>query len=703
MDRVPGNSQDKPIPLQLDVNPPDPDTSAPNLTPMPADQTVPLSLNPLDGSRVAVPRLGPGAPLGQDQSATPSTTTTVQAGGYPHTYSFAGVMDGLKEVCSIMTTGFQHACLDVEAIVHRSLEGATQLNRNLTEAAAKDLDTWASALQPVLNSTGVLDTDMEVRRGHTQKTRWEISNQILSLPNPVVGGQQALGEPVKTALLESFAVANAKCSRSWEEVADRIPDIMIKHIPVDQAQMFFAAVHQLLCTQYQAITTMVAAQTGPPVHLGMYNWGTQASLTRLLAQAIPALGSLEYAMPVTPSTGARSTPQPQEGRSSWAASANTTIYTLLPPQGSVMIPKDQFPSGTIRGSSSLPICLGNETDSRISSIGQSTPLKSKGINRQHLTSTPKSQPKLLQTAWQMTAKLSTKWQGAPHGAHVHQDHRGSTRKGGWADELPGWQTSGKIRNASMDSSIISIDDHTQLTTKHLMERDDPTQSHSAFSGREDILSVHHSSDIEMASTVDPPECQSKDSAPNSGSEGKGRHSASDPGSNDHPDSNRESDSRNEDSQSRPDSGSSSDSKDSDDEDNFGDMFSAKKTYKPVKKKQESQAQSSSHSQSREMELHKRTLMPSPENEPNPDKLEWKKKKPSSGKSWTPKGPSNPNPEVVDKMAQQIGEDLIWNFQEKDKEDCQSRPKKSKKDSKKDSDCEAQEAAWKKEQEEEQRR
>ena len=136
--------------------------------------------------------------------------------------------------------------------------------------------------------------------------------------------------------------------------------------------MFLATVHQLLCTQYQAITTMVATQTSPPVHFGMYNWRTQASLTRLLAKAILALGSLEHAMPVSPSTGTRPTPQPQKERSSRMASANTTVYTPLPPHESVMIPEDRFQSGTIQGSSSLPICLGNETDSGISSVGQST-------------------------------------------------------------------------------------------------------------------------------------------------------------------------------------------------------------------------------------------------------------------------------------------------------------------------------------------
>ena len=154
-----------------------------------------------------------------------------------------------------------------------------------------------------------------------------------------------------------------------------------------------------------------------------------------------------------------------------------------------------------------------------------------------------------------------------------------------------------------------------------MERDDPIQIRSAFSGGEDILSVHDSSDIEMMSIVDVPEHHSRDSAPGSGSEDEGEMPANNPGYGFHPNSNPESDSRNEDSPSSSDSGSSSDSPSSDDDDEFSDMYTPGGTLQPIKRKSESQAQSNSCSRSRELEPHKRTLTPSPENEPNPDKLE----------------------------------------------------------------------------------
>ena len=139
-----------------------------------------------------------------------------------------------------------------------------------------------------------------MRQRHARETGWEVSNQILSLPNLMVAGPLTQGELVRTALLESFAIVNTWCSSSWKEVADRILDIMARHIPAGQAQVFLNVVYQLLCTQYQAITTVVVTQTSPLVRSGMHNWATQASLTWLLTQMIPALGSLKSSEPVIP-------------------------------------------------------------------------------------------------------------------------------------------------------------------------------------------------------------------------------------------------------------------------------------------------------------------------------------------------------------------------------------------------------------------
>ena len=72
-------------------------------------------------------------------------------------------------------------------------------------------------------------------------------------------------------------------------MANRVPEILEKHVPVGQVGVFLAALYQLMCTQQQGITSMVVAQAGVPVHLGIHSWGTEVSLTRLFAQVIPGL------------------------------------------------------------------------------------------------------------------------------------------------------------------------------------------------------------------------------------------------------------------------------------------------------------------------------------------------------------------------------------------------------------------------------
>ena len=68
------------------------------------------------------------------------------------------------------------------------------------------------------------------------------------------------------------------------------------------------------------------------------------------------------------------------------------------------------------GSANCPIFLSNDTDSGISLVEQSTPVKVLGAKcqLQHLTSTPKLKLKLLVAAQQHINKLVAKRQGAPH-------------------------------------------------------------------------------------------------------------------------------------------------------------------------------------------------------------------------------------------------------------------------------------------------
>ena len=115
----------------------------------------------------------PDAVLGQDagsptQIADRSMTYLAQslaissAGGNPDIGAFSGVMTALRKACGFMLEGFWEACLDVEVVVQTMLAEATAHDRAFTAKAAKDLDLWTSALQPLFDTDAVTEAEMEI-------------------------------------------------------------------------------------------------------------------------------------------------------------------------------------------------------------------------------------------------------------------------------------------------------------------------------------------------------------------------------------------------------------------------------------------------------------------------------------------------------------------------------------------------------------
>ena len=114
-----------------------------------------------------------------------------------------------------------------------------------------------------------------------------------------------------------------------KKVADQVPEIMAQHIPEGQVGVFLAALYQLICTQQQGITSVVVAQAGVPVQLGVNNRATTTSMTRLFAQVIPGLGSLH----------------------GYTAAPEQIKYTPIALRGCTMVPTLSFPGQQVQDES----------------------------------------------------------------------------------------------------------------------------------------------------------------------------------------------------------------------------------------------------------------------------------------------------------------------------------------------------------------
>ena len=475
-----------------------------------------------------------------------------------------------------------------------------------------------------------------------------VSDQILAQSREVAKDKFLGGGPIQTALLRSFAKVEEWCMLTLKKIADQVLEIMAQHVPEGQVGVFLAALYQLICTQQQGITSMVVAQAGVPVHLGVNNWATTASMTWLFAQVILGLGSLHE----------------------YTAAPEQIKYTPIPPKGCTMVPTSSFPGEQVwdEGTATRPIYLGNETDSGISSMGRSTPVKTpvkgSGGHHQPLTSTPKPKLKLLVAAQQHWDKLAAKQRGASHGVHVQP----TVQQPAQTQPL-GLGLHSRKQNANPgctgNSSLVSIEEHSEFTTAALMRRDAPHW----IDLDEDIVSIRDSSDIEMVSTHEY-DRETEDSSPNSDAEdshhpsdGSDMESDPDRGSSWHSDlDSKQGSDPGSASGSDADLGSNNggDPESSDDDGgDFSDLFTAKKECPDSSKRPQSWPSSNSHSRSWETENQKRWHVPSPENDLNSDKPDWKKKK--SHWKETPSKTTSKKESTQDKITWRVGEEVVQNF------------------------------------------
>ena len=165
----------------------------------------------------------------------------------------------------------------------------------------------------------------------------------------------------------------------------------------------------LVSTQQQRITSMVVAQAGVPIHLGVHSWAAQASMTWLFTQVIPGLDSLSglSSTNTTASIGTQ-TPQP-------AVPTEQVEYVAIPPDGSTMVKTSLFPGKQVRCDDSVaqPIYLGNDTDSGISCIDQSTPEKPRVANANRWPVLQSRSP----NSWLLRSNTGTSW--LPCGRELH--------------------------------------------------------------------------------------------------------------------------------------------------------------------------------------------------------------------------------------------------------------------------------------------
>ena len=119
---------------------------------------------------------------------------------------YTGVMQGLRAVARIMSTGFEKACEAVLNVINDSLERVIQCDRHFIEGASSTLMKWIWAVQPAVDGLGCPG----MAQIHLQSdARWDGMKIVWEILDPYSRGDADAPQtdPLQDIIIRAFTAA----------------------------------------------------------------------------------------------------------------------------------------------------------------------------------------------------------------------------------------------------------------------------------------------------------------------------------------------------------------------------------------------------------------------------------------------------------------------------------------------------------------
>ena len=181
---------------------------------------------------------------------------------------YSRVLTALHKTAKIMCSGYVKASSEIQPIVNEAVREAVQPNRTYIRSTSGHLNEWGQALHNMLNSDG---SSAEEREEASRAARLAGLKCVRSL---LADGQafnaaeeQDIEKRLHDTVQAALKVANDRANKTLVKVNKRVPRIIRKYVPDDQAGTFLASVHKSMGDHYLSIHGMVMAQVVIPFHV----------------------------------------------------------------------------------------------------------------------------------------------------------------------------------------------------------------------------------------------------------------------------------------------------------------------------------------------------------------------------------------------------------------------------------------------------
>ena len=237
---------------------------------------------------------------------------------------YAGVMNRLRAVARIMSTGFTKASEAVQEVVSGSLEAVVLRDRHFIEGASSNLIRWIRAVQPAVRSLG-RGALAELRlRSDARRDGMKIAREIL---NPYGVGNPSAGEtdPLQDIIVWAFAAAREPTELAVIEVHEELAPLTSQFVPPGHERVFLAGVYNVICSYVQEVHSMVLGQAVVPTQIVPGICGARRGILTEAPLLAPQIGPVEAPAPPKEVGDTRAAEKAEAGTQSEPAPATATI------------------------------------------------------------------------------------------------------------------------------------------------------------------------------------------------------------------------------------------------------------------------------------------------------------------------------------------------------------------------------------------
>ena len=218
---------------------------------------------------------------------------------------YSRILKALHKTAKIMCTGYEKATGDVQGIVQTAVQEVTLPNKTFIQATTGHLSEWGRALHNMLNSEGASAEERERANREARLAGLRCVKSILADGEVLSEAEeQDTDQRLHDAVQAALRAANKWADETLVRITKRIPGIIRRYVPNDQAGTFIASVYKSMGDHYLSVHGMVMTQVVVPFHVVRGTYSTSGNMFRAINHVVPGLSvaatNFQAALPALP-------------------------------------------------------------------------------------------------------------------------------------------------------------------------------------------------------------------------------------------------------------------------------------------------------------------------------------------------------------------------------------------------------------------